>query len=407
MIQKNFEDIVKEDIDFLIGNKIGESKTLEYKEKLPSSKDSNKKEFLADVSSFANASGGDLIYGVKERRDENGNKTGEPEAVVPLQGITADEAKIKIENLIRTGIEPRISVHIKEVAGYGNDGSGFIILVRIPQSFASPHMVIFKNSSRFYCRNSAGKYQLDVQEIKNSFLATESQADRIRSFLQDRLAKIIADETPVKLSMPHRLVLHVIPLNSFLNRKRVDLSLDRNLALNFGPIASGSYDKRYNLDGFLTHKTDRETKLCDSYCQVFFNGTIEAVCVDILRTKEGRIPQSGDTAFIASIAFEQWVVAAIRGYFKGYKMLGIEAPIVISTALLGCKGTYMWTDFYVGFDSHPIDRDVAILPEVQVGSFDEEVSTVMKPIFDAVWNACGHPYSYNYTENGVWNVRMV
>jgi len=57
---------------------------------------------------------------------------------------------------------------------YGDDGKGFIILVRIPQSFASPHMVKFQNTSRFFCRNSAGKYQLDVQEIRNAFLATDS-----------------------------------------------------------------------------------------------------------------------------------------------------------------------------------------------------------------------------------------
>ena len=65
----------------------------------------------------------------------------------------------------------------------------------------------------------------------------------------------------------------------------------------------------------------------------------------------------------------------------------------------------MWTDFSIGLDYQPIDRDVAILPEVQVGSFDEEVPTAMKPIFDAVWNACGHPRSYNFTENGTWKVR--
>ena len=166
MIQKNFDDITKLDIDSLIENKIGEIKTLEYKRKLPSSQDKDKKEFLADISSFANASGGDLIYGIKEEIDANGKKTGQPEEVVPLEDIIEDEAKLKIENLIRTGIEPRVTVHVKGIDGYGSDGKGFVILIRIPQSFASPHMVTFKNTSRFYCRNSAGKYQLDIQEEK-------------------------------------------------------------------------------------------------------------------------------------------------------------------------------------------------------------------------------------------------
>lgn len=405
MIQKNFDDISKPDIDYLIETESGELKTLEYKEKLPGQKDSDKKEFLADISSFANASGGDVIYGIEAAVDENGKKTGEPEAVVPLEGVNTDEAKLLIENLVRTGIEPRIRIHVKEIAGYNKDGKGFVILVRIPQSFASPHMVKFKNTSRFYCRNSAGKYQLDVQEIRNAFLAIDSQAERIRGFLQDRLAKIMADETPLRLSTPHRLVLHILLLNSFLNQERLDFSDEHNLRSNFVPIAVSGWNHRYNLDGFLTYRADRNTGICDSYCQIFFDGTIEAVYADILRTKSGETPQREDIAFIVSKAYEAEVVKAIRNYFKEYKTLGIEAPIVISMALLGCKGACMWTDFASGLDSHPIDRDVVVLPEVTADSLDEEVPTIMKPIFDAVWNACGLPCSYNYTESGTWTLR--
>ena len=405
MIQRNFDDITKTDIDFLIDNKIGEIKTLEYKEKLPASQDNDRKEFLADISSFANSSGGDIIYGIKAALNENGKKTGEPEKVVPLQGITADEAKLQIEALIRDGIEPRIPVHVKSIDGYSADGKGFVILVRIPQSFASPHMVKFKNTSRFYCRNSAGKYQLDVQEIRNAFLATDSQAERIRNFLQNRLAKIIADETPVALSSDHCLVLHLIPISSFLNHQRFQLSSNSNLTSNFSPIGASGYNNRYNLDGFLTHRTDQQTNLCYSYCQIFFNGVIEAVCSDILRVQNGQRPKKGETGFIASVAYEQYLIKTIKNYFKGYKALDIEAPVIISMALLGCKGAYLWIDFSSGLDSQPIDRGMALLPDVKVESLDEDVPAIMKPIFDAVWNACGLPRSYNYTENGIWNIR--
>ena len=260
MIQRNFEDIEKSDIDFLVENKISEVKTLEYKKELPGSQDKDKKEFLADICSFANASGGDIIYGIKEMLNEEGKKTGEPEAVVPLQGLTADEAKLQIENLIRTGIEPRIPVHVKSITGYGKDGNGFVILVRIPQSFASPHMVAFKNTSRFFCRNSAGKYQLDVHEIRNAFLATDSQAERIRNFLQNRIAKVMANETPVALSTEHRLVLHILPLYPFLNNQRFDLNSNGNLTLDFRPINATGWNRRYNLDGFVTYNVDYEDK---------------------------------------------------------------------------------------------------------------------------------------------------
>ena len=79
MIHKNLNEITQHDLEDLITNQTLERKTLEYKRSIPSNSDSEKKEFLADVSSFANASGGDLIYGISQsnktglRRDEEGS----------------------------------------------------------------------------------------------------------------------------------------------------------------------------------------------------------------------------------------------------------------------------------------------------------------------------------------------
>lgn len=47
-------------------------------------------------------------------------------------------------------------------------GKRFVIVIRIPKSWASPHMIT-KGSSKFYSRNSAGKYPLDVFEIRTAF----------------------------------------------------------------------------------------------------------------------------------------------------------------------------------------------------------------------------------------------
>ncbi len=47
-------------------NAVAESRSLDYKAALPSGGDEGKREFLCDVSSFANTVGGCLIYGVTE-----------------------------------------------------------------------------------------------------------------------------------------------------------------------------------------------------------------------------------------------------------------------------------------------------------------------------------------------------
>lgn len=146
MIEKPFDGIGKADVDELIANAVGASRTLEYKQKLPGPTDEDKKEFLADISSFANASGGDVLYGLKAKVGPDRKKTGEPEVVSPLIDTTPDQATLSLENLIRDGIAPRLRVQIKEITGWDPDGQGFVILIRVPKSFASPHMVTFRGS---------------------------------------------------------------------------------------------------------------------------------------------------------------------------------------------------------------------------------------------------------------------
>src|SRR5437868_6690849 len=108
MIAKRFHQITKNDIDSLITNSVREGRTIEYKQQLPGGKDDDKKEFLADVSSFANASGGDLLLGVEELRDAANKATGIPESAHGLSGINVDQEIRRLESMIRDGIEPRI-----------------------------------------------------------------------------------------------------------------------------------------------------------------------------------------------------------------------------------------------------------------------------------------------------------
>jgi predicted HTH transcriptional regulator len=151
MLDKPFDAIQKSDVDFLIENQIIEHKQLDYKRDLPGGRDSEKIEFLADVSSFANASGGHIIYGLGEKKDEAGKNTGIPE-YVGLEGVNIDEHKLRLEQMILSGTEPRIpGIQVKPITGFNNAP---VIIMRIPKSWAGPHMVTFQNCSRFYSPNS-------------------------------------------------------------------------------------------------------------------------------------------------------------------------------------------------------------------------------------------------------------
>lgn len=130
MILKDLDSVTTNDLMELKSNGVHESKFLEYKKELKLIKDSDKKEFLADISSFANTSGGDIIYGISEL-------SGIPSTLEGIHIDNLDTLKQQIENIIRDGLEPRISGYsIKEIQ---KDQDSYFIIIRIPKSWISPH----------------------------------------------------------------------------------------------------------------------------------------------------------------------------------------------------------------------------------------------------------------------------
>jgi len=61
---KSLESLEESDLQALIDKEDREKKTIDYKVSLPNNTYDSKKEFLADVSSFANAAGGHLVIGM-------------------------------------------------------------------------------------------------------------------------------------------------------------------------------------------------------------------------------------------------------------------------------------------------------------------------------------------------------
>jgi predicted HTH transcriptional regulator len=67
--QKTIASISEDDLLELIIAKEAESKEIDYKRLLPGRTDADRREFLYDLSSFANTSGGYLVFGMDEKKD--------------------------------------------------------------------------------------------------------------------------------------------------------------------------------------------------------------------------------------------------------------------------------------------------------------------------------------------------
>jgi hypothetical protein len=384
MIEKDINKIEESDLVSLKENSISEGRTIEYKQSLPTDIDKDKIKFLAGISSFANGIGGDYIIGIVENK-------GVPTDVTGIEVDDIDKEKLRLEQIIRTGISPSIpSVLIRDILLANKK---VIFLIRIPQSWISPHRVIYCGHDKFYLRNSAGKYPMDVDELRIAFTLSETIEKKIKNFKVERIAGVLSGDTPVKLRDNPKVILHFVPLSSFNRVQCIDLDkVNSDPVKHLSPIYGRAHDWRFNFDGYLTYSSfDKDFR---SYVQLFRNGIIEAVEAGLIR--------SGDNTFrIPMTTFEKEIIESVERYLSTLMLLEVNPPVFIFLTLLDVKGYTIPHKFQFDDDvSHKIDKDILSLPEVSVNNFDIDISKIMRPGFDAIWNACGFRRSMNYDENG-------
>ena len=108
MFGKPLSELKKSDIEILIKNEVIENRMLDYKQAFLGNGEPDKVECLADISSFANASGGHIIYGLGDTKDAEGKNTGIPH-YVGLGQVNIDQEKQRIEDILLNGVVPRIT----------------------------------------------------------------------------------------------------------------------------------------------------------------------------------------------------------------------------------------------------------------------------------------------------------
>ncbi|HEV3037522.1 MAG TPA: ATP-binding protein [Candidatus Angelobacter sp.] len=389
VIQKPLDQITKANIESLITAKVSERRTLDYKQQLPGGTDEDKRELLGDVASFANASGGDLLFGVVDERDANGKPTGIPASADGLSVTNINEQIARIEASVRDGIAPRIQgIEFVPIDGFSK---GPVLIVRIPKSWAGPHMVTFKGSSRFYSRNSTGKYPLDVAEIRSAFIASTAIGEKMRAFRMDRLSNIMNGATIAPLGDHAKIVIHMVPLSSLDPTIFRDVTREAaNLSAELKPIVGSPTTRRFNFDGYLLSRDN-------SFVQVYRSGIIESADgVSLAPWSEEERNR------IANIAIEQEIISAVQRYLRAQQRLMIETPVFVMVTLIGLKGFAMGSRRR-HFQVEKIDRDVLALPEISIENYGVDVARALRPAFDALWQACGFEGSQNYNAAGDWD----
>jgi Putative DNA-binding domain len=381
------DKITEDDLNTLKSMGIPESQTIDYKRDTYGNSDKDKREFLADVTSFANSIGGDIAIGIDE-------SNGLPTAITPITGNIDAEIR-RLESMALTGIEPRLTnLRIRPVPVTG----GHVIIVRIPRSFIPPHRVIAQDSNRFYARAGTKKYEPNVEQLRHLFTDVPRMAERIRSFHMDRLVKIVAGDTPIPMSQIGKVVVHVIPLPSFVDGRMADIVslLDKGHDVPVPLDLLGVlYAHTVNLDGYLNYAQVPGSRY-KSYAQFFRNGAVEGV---------GELRTDDDvTSKFLTRDLTNVVLSRVHQYLHVLKAYGMGLPVYVYLSICNATRTVHRYAPYRGTvaETAPLGREIIACPEIYIDNFELDLIDAMRPAFNTLWNAVGHAHCERYYHLAKW-----
>lgn len=237
----------------------------------------------------------------------------------------------------------------------------------------------------------------EILEKIESYLKEKKEKEllkKIEDFHRSRAKEIKEDTSQLFVPEWGKIVLHLIPLESFVSQKHYDLSNYKEQFRKINPYKFSNSIKTYNFDGAFYYTEDEENKYYD-YFLVYSNGIIEEV--------EGHLLSTGgnNQKRLYILDIEKEIIASMKDGLQFQEKLDIKPPIIFYLAFLGVRGFSIPNERErISEKYHPIERDDLYFPKLTIEKFDIDLEKELKPYFDRLWNSCGHPRSRSYDENG-------
>ena len=289
MLLKTLSDVTLQDVEPLCDNRVIEGRFLDFKADKIGSADRDKREFLADVTAFANAAGGDLILGVR-------TKDGAADDICGIDLINPDKETQRLISLVRDGVEPRVSnLDTKWLPISGTKG---VMVIRVPRSWSAPHRVVYLKDMNFCVRNPTGKHPMSLGELRSAFVLSASIADRMRAFGEERLSAF--GSLPFHMQPAPKIAVLIAPVSAFVDPLDLDVRVERRPHDVIRPILNQSSTYQYCLEGVATVTPGSPV---EAYCLMFRTGVV--VCVAPILSHD---PTSRTVSFfrIEEVVFKLW-----------------------------------------------------------------------------------------------------
>lgn len=353
-------------------------------------------DLCTDLSALANARGGWIICGIKE-------KGGVAEVLCGLGANVNLESEIsRLEQCAMNGIDPPLPALKIEPVKLEDPTKAAALVIRVPRSYRAPHRV--RETRKFHVRRSGRNGEMKMDELRMAFNLSESLVERVRDFRNTRIEALATnrqEDIPILLNPGVKCVLHAIPLTSLDVGSTLDLSAFNSPTSAPWIVQENLHFGRYNLLGYVRpNGLEESSRNLDGYIQVFRNGAVE--CVETVYMAEHSIENA-----ILLETLEHIIITYLETALLIQKNLGVSLPIVIMVSVLGVKDTVLTMDRRRAFRhsdhrSIPLYQDRLLIPDTLVEDYETDPRIAAKPILDILWNAAGWDRSLSYDEHGNW-----
>jgi hypothetical protein len=213
LFKKPLSKVEFPDIQKLKDAKIEESGILDYKEQMISDD-----KLIKHVTAFSNTSGGDLIFGIKER-----GSGGYP---VNIPGIEDNVNKERLEQIIISNIRPRIGVQFRKIEVPNSDK--IILIIRIPEGQNRPYYDM--RSHKYYKRYNYEAIHMDEFEIESLYQKRFFGASKLAKYVEET---ILFHRYRQSEGLPERIDGHIILTPLRIDDRIVDTSKEEEIRSNF------------------------------------------------------------------------------------------------------------------------------------------------------------------------------
>lgn len=356
---KSFLDCTESDLNTLIDNTdFRESQYIDYKttfsilDKSGADREHAIAEFRSDICSFANAEGGYLIYGIKE-------KQGVAREIVGVDILNGNTDRFELDrrnNL--SAIYPKIpSIRF----GFIPLSNGkYVVIIEIKPDYYSPYMHVENEQNyRIYTRGGNGKTTMKYDELRRMFNSSMTFEYELKKFREERITyyKSMSEDADDEYSK--FVLVHLVP------RTFIDPATYRQVYMElvtgqraYLTLVNGTYMNNAtipNVDGitFVGYETTAEARL-------FNKGIFE-----VFYPKSDFCYELNDEKHLYSADVWEEIERLICNYNNTFIENGMFSKYYICISVIGCMGVVSEDNPYRR-SSVKVDRNNILCPPVEV-----------------------------------------